>query len=242
MTKTNYILAAVITASLGTVVPAQAPLQTDRTLAKEPKYVDSPKYFLLVFGPEAKTRVWCVLDGDKTLYVDRNHNGDLTEPGERFGLTGDNKLAVGDITESDGKTTHSGLTILGPIKDAKSDHSVLAVWVDINGEYTMSTNIKIDQSMARPKDAPVRHFHGPMSILSVEGQQTRLIRGAKKQQLSLLIGIFDPTREEAANDGVFLLHDKGVPRDVHPSVEIVFPPSSAGGEPIVRKTQLTERC
>src|SRR6516164_5027781 len=54
----------------------------DRTIAKEPAYKSKPKYCLLVFGSEAKTRVWLVLDGD-ALYVDRNGNGDLTEPGEK---------------------------------------------------------------------------------------------------------------------------------------------------------------
>src|SRR5437762_1445801 len=54
----------------------------DRTLGKEPAYQSRPKYCLLVFGPEAKARVWLVLAGD-TLYVDKNGNGDLTEEGER---------------------------------------------------------------------------------------------------------------------------------------------------------------
>jgi hypothetical protein len=56
----------------------------DRTIAKEPAYQSkSPSYGLLVFGPEAKSRAWVVLDGD-VLYVDRNCNGDLTEEGERL--------------------------------------------------------------------------------------------------------------------------------------------------------------
>ena len=56
----------------------------DRTIAKEPAYQSkSPSYALLVFGPEAKSRAWVVLDGD-FLYVDRNCNGDLTEEGERL--------------------------------------------------------------------------------------------------------------------------------------------------------------
>src|SRR3979490_2472906 len=57
----------------------------DRTIAREPVYKNKPKYCLLVFGPEAKTKVWLVIDGD-TLYVDRNGNGDLTEKGERVDL------------------------------------------------------------------------------------------------------------------------------------------------------------
>jgi hypothetical protein len=57
----------------------------DRTIKKEPRYAGTPSYCLLVFGPQAKERVWLVLDGD-VLYVDRNGNGDLTEPGKRLAL------------------------------------------------------------------------------------------------------------------------------------------------------------
>src|SRR5262249_58551005 len=70
----------------------------DRTIRKEPAYQSgSPKYCLLVFGANAETRVWLVLDlvsepwesdGQKNaLYVDRNGNGDLTEPGQRVACT-----------------------------------------------------------------------------------------------------------------------------------------------------------
>src|ERR671937_529448 len=64
--------------------------QVDRAIQKEPAYQGQPKYCLLVFGPEAKTRVWLVLDGD-TLYVDRNGNGDLTEKDEKVPLPEFNK-------------------------------------------------------------------------------------------------------------------------------------------------------
>ncbi len=53
------------------------------TIAKEPAYETQPKYGLLVFGPEAATRVWLVHDG-ATLYADLNGDGDLTDPAERF--------------------------------------------------------------------------------------------------------------------------------------------------------------
>jgi hypothetical protein len=55
----------------------------DRSIGKEPAYrTKSPRYCLLVFGPEAKARAWLVLDGD-VLYFDGNANGDLTDKGER---------------------------------------------------------------------------------------------------------------------------------------------------------------
>src|SRR4051812_13656342 len=63
----------------------------DRSLRKEPTYQSKrPQYCLLVFGPEAKTRVWVVLDGD-VLYLDRNGNSDLTDPGERIAAQEDRR-------------------------------------------------------------------------------------------------------------------------------------------------------
>jgi hypothetical protein len=67
---------------LATPVGAADLKAVDRNIRKQPAYqTKSPRYGLLVFGPEAKDRVWLVHDGD-TLYVDRNGDGDLTDPGE----------------------------------------------------------------------------------------------------------------------------------------------------------------
>jgi hypothetical protein len=91
----------------------------DRTIRKEPEYqTKSPRYCLLVFGPEARTRVWLVLDGD-SLYVDRNGNGDLTEPDERTTVPdfktsdhplydGTREVNVGAV--QDGQVVHTELT------------------------------------------------------------------------------------------------------------------------------------
>src|SRR3954452_1548934 len=67
--------------------PAEAADLTkiQRAIRKEPVYkTKTPKFCLLAFGPEADYHVWLVLDGD-ILYVDRNGNGDLPEPGESTG-------------------------------------------------------------------------------------------------------------------------------------------------------------
>jgi hypothetical protein len=90
----------------------------DRTIRKEPAYrTKAPKYGLLAFGPEGKDCVWLVHDGD-ALYVDRNGNGDLTEPGEKVAAEkkpgrdpqedGYN-FDVGDVTV--GGRTHKGLVV-----------------------------------------------------------------------------------------------------------------------------------
>jgi hypothetical protein len=90
--------------------------KVDRRIAKEPAYQSKgPKYGLLVFGSKASDRVWLVLDGD-TLHVDRNGNGDLTEPGEKVAAdkTRDPdeygySFEVGDL--SAGGKIHKGLSI-----------------------------------------------------------------------------------------------------------------------------------
>src|SRR5262245_67148 len=80
------LFAVVVLPLLPFVVPASPaadPALPDRTIRKEPAYrTKAPKYGLLAFGPEGKDRVWLVHDGN-ALYVDRNGNGDLTEPGDK---------------------------------------------------------------------------------------------------------------------------------------------------------------
>src|SRR5437667_8390513 len=84
----------------------------DRAIKKEPVYqTRTPKYGLLVFGPEGKDRVWLVRDGD-TLYVDRNGNGDLTESGEKVAAEKEpGRDSEGDGYSFDvGKLTVGGMT------------------------------------------------------------------------------------------------------------------------------------
>jgi hypothetical protein len=76
--------------------PAADLSKIPRTIAKEPVYKSKPKYCLVVFGPEAKKRMWNVLDGD-VLYVDKNGNGDLTEKGKSLSFT-NQPLNVSDPT------------------------------------------------------------------------------------------------------------------------------------------------
>jgi len=97
------ILIALAFLVLGSIpTPAGDLTKVDRAIAKEPAYRAKPRYCLLLFGPEAKTRVWLVQDGD-TLYMDRNGNGDLTEAGEKVPWTGDT-VRAGHITGPDGKS------------------------------------------------------------------------------------------------------------------------------------------
>src|SRR5437868_4851523 len=119
----------------------------ERIIKKEPAYKTKPRYCLLVFGPEAKTRVWLVFDGD-TLHVDRNGNGDLTEEGKRCGLPG------GGLAIDTGDKTKYKLEVSPPVED----HQVYC-GVAVLGRYYQYASLK---PASRPQDAPVCHFAGPL--------------------------------------------------------------------------------
>src|SRR6476620_3324956 len=104
-----FLSALLLTANTAVSLTAADLTKIDQTIRKEPSYQGKPRYCLLVFGPEAKTRVWLVVDGD-VLYVDRNGNGDLTERNEKASWTG-NKCIAGDITCVPGKDGHTELRL-----------------------------------------------------------------------------------------------------------------------------------
>src|SRR5262245_13351240 len=86
--------------------------KVDRTIRREPAYRTKPKYCLLVFGPEARTRVWLVVDGE-TAYLDRNGDGDLTGKDEAVAarvVQGKRHFALGDVRD-DTKRTHTGFQL-----------------------------------------------------------------------------------------------------------------------------------
>jgi hypothetical protein len=99
-------------------IASAGPPKIDWKIRKEPVYqTKTPKYGMLMFGMEGQDRVWLVQDGD-TLYVDRNGDGDLTEPGKKVlatkspGQTWDEDgytFEVGDVTV--GGRAHKNLTV-----------------------------------------------------------------------------------------------------------------------------------
>jgi hypothetical protein len=162
----------------------------DRTIRKEPAYQSkSPKYCLLVFGPEAETRVWLVLDlasepteanGTKNaLYVDRNGNGDLTEPDNRVtctmrehkvfytftpepSATYNPHFEIGDIVERDGKTRHTNLTM--DVDGYLQTYRPCSLSLKVNGSKLQSAGGQLLRFADRPQDAPIIHFNGPLAI------------------------------------------------------------------------------
>src|SRR5262245_22765909 len=111
------ILTAFVMALSAAQAGAADPSAVDRNIRKEPTYAGKPRYCLLVFGPDARERVWLVHDGD-TLYVDRNGNGDLTEQGEKVAASKNAGTAENEYTFEAGDVTVGGKT-----------HKALSVWL-----------------------------------------------------------------------------------------------------------------
>src|SRR5262249_5016241 len=128
-----------------------------RTLVREPVYeTKAPKYCLLVFGPEAKTRIWLVLDGS-VLYVDRNGSGDVTESGKR--VQGSEVFELGEVTEADGNTKHTDLVV-------KRKAVGFLVTVKLEGKHRQQAGetAEILDFADRTQDAPIIHFAGPLAL------------------------------------------------------------------------------
>jgi hypothetical protein len=155
--------AALLTAGLLATPAAAADLAAlDRTIRKEPAYAGKPRYCLLVFGPEARDRVWLVHDGD-VLYVDRNGNGDLTDPGEKVAAATDAMpkedgylFEVGDVTV--GGRVHKGLSVgFMPLKRL-ADNPGLAEIASIRAAFKADpTEVVVRLSV----DVESARFQGP---------------------------------------------------------------------------------
>ena len=241
-------LAALMLASGASVsVWATDLTKIDRAIAKEPAYKSRPKYCLLVFGPEARTRVWLVLDGE-VLYVDRTAGGDLTGPGKRTENVSKTEKALhfrpGAITAVGGKTRYAlevEVVRQGP-----------RFWipVTVNADKVSFTSPQCGGENGslrfadRAQDAPVLHFDGPLTM-KVGRQQAKITKGktdltagtgqefvrGRTSPLPVMVGT--PGRGEGTFAAQLFR-----PGDPPAAAEIVFPNRSGGGKPIVVKVAL----
>ncbi len=233
--------------------------KTDRSLRKEPTYKSKqPRYCLLVFGPEAKTRVWVVLDGD-VLYLDRNGNGDLTDPSER--ITAEEVFRnhperpdVEVMRRFERNWRHAGdepILTCGP--EVQWFYVVQLVpradwhdqdWVksqqDKALQFSVTTKTGHGQSAefcyaTSPQEAPVLHFDGPR-LLALSGtlDQPRF-RAGESCEVAVEL-------HTQGWDGKVRTDFREVPQDVHPVAEIEFPPGRPGEDPIRVRVELKERC
>jgi hypothetical protein len=255
-------------ALLSLAPPARATdlAKVERKIAREPTYQSkSPKYCLLVFGLDAKTRVWLVQDGD-TLYVDRDASGDLTGDGKRVKVKqqgpGFRSFEVGDLKV--GGLTHTGLSVTqmkatpeSVFNDQEWERVKKSgpepwIWsVSITAERAADDKRALPRKVGyiingdgagmllfadRPQDAPIIHVNGPFT-LALQDRKQRFIAG---DQTMLQIGV----GPQGVGPGTFafVLYPNTIPNDVYPQAEVTFPAKSSGQEPIKRKYTLKQRC
>jgi hypothetical protein len=228
--------------------PAAAPppvdyATIDRTIKKEPfYYFRKPAYALLVFGPQAKVRIWVVKAGD-TVFIDRNGDGDLTGSGEKFASFQDVKDI--EIADPDGKTRYV-ITSAGVNENRENKALSLMVNVDVIGpvKYRQYCDVTLADG---PGTARVAHFHGPLTIgprtinfKIPEGSALKL--GDDPTDLTGYIG----TMGEKAGCWVVVCSESdernAIPKDKHPVVDIEFPPKKPGSPTIKKRYFLEKRC
>jgi hypothetical protein len=200
----------------------------EKTIGKEPTYKGKPGYALLVFGPEAKTRIWLVQDGEK-LFVDRNADGDLTDPAEAIEPS---KVRVANISYRDKEYVigslgpHTDFKITAYSEDARQWNYVLKLKVD--GKLQQFAGWK-PIFKETPDKAPILHFGGPLSVQPLRFHEFSL----KEKKPELHLRFLTPGVGEFSTVS---LGYEAVPKEIEPVALIEWPGSKS------ETAKLLSRC
>jgi hypothetical protein len=209
--------------------------------------------------------VWLVLDGE-TLYVDRNANGDLTEPGEKvvarqLGQGDLLSFSAGDI--SDGKLVHKGLSL---------DFQDLAKFAENDAEIKelhtkepkvlgcmLFLNVAIPGWKGPGPDGRITHL---IALRDANGflqfaarpQQAPIIHFGGQWQITLYakqkltIGretdliLAMGTPGQGPGTTAFVAYDGVIPEKAYSKVTITYPPTQPGQPPLKELYELKKRC
>jgi hypothetical protein len=237
----------------------------ERSIAKEPVYQSEPHYALLVFGPQAAHRSWMVMDGNDVMYLDRNGNGDLTEPEERMELDREATMKVG-IAEGSG---YSGLNVfqIGAVAGVKlrfdfwvrkRDYVPKDEWErNIMRERAVNhwengTLLKIaaDGSQVqnpllmatKPGDAQITHFDGPLTFGLRSGTGQKLKPWPESTTFDVRIGTPALSPRNYPRRLFSPLGVSELPADVHPNAVFEYTAKKPGDAPIVQTVKIDNRC
>lgn len=239
----------------------------DRKIAKEPAYTSKPKYCLLVFGPEANTRIWLVQDG-ATLYVDRDGNGDLTEPGKKVTAEkrdGDDEdtytFKVGDV--HDGTRLHKELTVLVSRIDYRAEQDELVKALLVKNPrargYLVLAEVEMPGWKGTGLGGRVQQY---ASYVDVEGvlqfanrpqdapvvhfggswqitlfERQRLMIG---RETDLVLGVGTPGLGPGTT--AWIDYEGVIPETAYPTLQVSYPPKRPGEPRVRERYQLKRRC
>ncbi|MGQ0633606.1 MAG: hypothetical protein ACT4QC_03260 [Planctomycetaceae bacterium] len=237
----------------------------DRSIAKEPKYAHEPHYALIVFGPRAAHRAWLVMDGDDVLYIDRNGNGDLSEPDERIEPDPDDNLRLGDAERSPYLRmnifrigTVAGVELKfnfwvrkkGFVSDDERYRRIMREREQNNWENGTLWRVAGNRSHAQnpvvltraPADAQITHLDGPLTFGLKWHERQKLQPWPKETTFDLHIGTPMLPPRNCPRSFFAPLTEAEIPRDRHAVARFEFPSAFSGGETIVREIVLDQRC
>jgi hypothetical protein len=209
-----------------------------------------------------------VLDG-KTLYVDRNANGDLTEADEKLEAQnptdGSNKFGgSGSYTHFDviPFTMPTGKDTIGKFKlqhwiraegfkpTTDFDRDLHQRW--LKHGYEIGTLYRVDglgqaqngvAFVRKPAEAEVRYFDGPLTFTVRMPQYQVLKRGDKDCDLAFCIGTHGRRTPCFGDHEVFsALATNEVPEGAHLIADVTFPGKSEKDQPITKRFFLKDRC
>jgi hypothetical protein len=242
-------------------------------LVREPAYqTKAPRYALLVLGPEARTRVWLVLDGT-TLYVDRNGNGDLTEPGKKVvgKKHGDVVLAeeactfeIGEL--HDGTLRHLNVslmvinlkTAIEPLRASAEAKALaardpnpcsyrLSMEVEMPGQRGIGAGGRVVQlAGSSDLDGLLQFAERPQDapVLHFGGPWTISLETSPTLRINREIDLRLVVGTPGRGKGSFTWvgYEGVVPPGVFPKAEITFPPQKPGAPPLRAIYELKHRC
>ena len=219
----------------GTCIPADEIRTNEKSLRKEPRYQDKPGYCFLTF--EGKSRIWVVLDKD-VLYVDKNGDGDVTEPGERINkdegvwASGILVFNVGTVVIPDSGQKYSlKIEVNPPEGKGRSLNTVWCSPKDGKGfDHRTDGFIQLSET---PERALAVRFAGPLTLTIMDWHgdvKCRKLHRNQSNTVSVLVGT--PVRGGTREAFVTLYSVFGeITPGVFPEVSVSFP--GKPGEPTI---------
>ncbi len=240
----------------------------DRSIAKLPELRSaSPEYCLLVLGPEAAKHVWLIHDGD-ALYVDRNGNGDLTEPGER--VTADPESSnsdehvfyfqAGEIP--DGPTVHKDLQVSWSKVDHLLEHEYykkileklesprgcrVSLDVAMPGQHGTGVDGRVQQSASLSDDQGWLQFGSrpdDAPIIHFGGRWEVRLSGKDRWRIGRGKEVYLVFGTPGLGPGTMTCtaYEGIIPPSVNPQLRVLYPNADAATEPVAAEYEFTRRC
>jgi hypothetical protein len=234
-----------------------------------PALAKSAKYGLLVFGPEAKTRVWLAWDGN-TLYADRSGAGDLTKPEARLAAskgngkdTDENALRVFDLGEvRDGARLHKDVCVyvsglktyqhaeeVRPTlaRDPNARAYIVTAAVEMPGFRGDRPDGRLSQYVSTYDTTGVLQFADrpeDAPVMHFAGPFTIVVQQKATLRINRDAQVYAAlaTPGVGAGSRVLTAYEDLVPTGLAPEVVVTFAPQKPGASPLTVHYDLKGRC